>query len=42
MPVGRVVTVLWDLCEEGKIKPRDAYMKASDKPRFERLLDSGG
>ena len=34
--------VLWDLCEEGKIKPRDAYMKAADKPRFERLLDANG
>jgi len=30
--------VLWDYCEAGKISANDAFMKASDKPRFEPLL----
>jgi twitching motility protein PilT len=30
--------VLWDYCESGRISPRDAYMKATDKGRFEGLV----
>jgi len=30
--------VLLDYCQQGKITPRDAFMKASDKARFEDLL----
>ena len=30
--------VLWDFCEAGKITPHDAYMKATEKVRFEPLL----
>ena len=30
--------VLLDYCQQGKITPRDAYMKATDKARFEDLL----
>ena len=29
------------LAKDGKVKARDAYMKASDKPRFEPLLEAG-
>ena len=30
--------VLWEYCEEGRITPNDAYMKATDKARFEPLV----
>jgi twitching motility protein PilT len=33
--------VLFQLAKDGKVKARDAYMKASDKPRFEPLLEPG-
>ena len=33
--------VLYDYCEQGRIDARDAYMKATDKTRFERLLPEG-
>ena len=33
--------VLFQLAKDGKVKARDAYMKASDKPRFEPLLEAG-
>ncbi|MEE3331460.1 MAG: PilT/PilU family type 4a pilus ATPase [Myxococcota bacterium] len=32
--------VLWAYCEAGKITPHDAYMKASDKARFEALIEN--
>ena len=31
--------VLWQACDEGRITAQDAYMKATDKARFEALLD---
>ena len=34
--------VLFQFAKDGKITGRDAYMKASDKPRFEALLDAAG
>jgi Tfp pilus assembly ATPase PilU len=34
--------VLFQLAKDGKITGRDAYMKASEKPRFEALLDAAG
>ncbi|MEZ4217109.1 MAG: PilT/PilU family type 4a pilus ATPase [Myxococcota bacterium] len=30
--------VLWDYCQQGRITPHDAYMKATDKARFEPLV----
>ena len=32
---------LWDLVESGEILAQDAYLKATDKPRFEGLLPKG-
>ena len=33
---------LYALAEEGTITPQDAYLKATDKGRFEELLSPGG